>query len=183
MQSLISHLYRKAWWLSQHTANRQPTDGYIFIMPTMGTKEDTGLLPPHYTRRYILGVLIISADIRGCSLLTNWFRRAKHTDTTILICRSHQEIQNLQLLELDQLPQYQPVRTKQWNILDTEENQDIQDIRCCLNLRLETLIFYRQLFITLDQLEDPVRLRTVGAEAKLNTGDAALYRELSTCPS
>ena len=100
MQSLISHLYRKAWWLSQHTANRQPTDGYIFIMPTMGTKEDTGLLPPHYTRRYILGVLIISADIRGCSLLTNWFRRAKHTDTTILICRSHPEIPPYSFIDL-----------------------------------------------------------------------------------
>jgi len=47
-------------------------------MPTKGTKEDTGLLPPHYTRRYILGVIIITEDIRGCSLLSNWFRRDKH---------------------------------------------------------------------------------------------------------
>ena len=41
-QSLISRLYR---WLAQHTANIQPTDGYIFIMPTKETKGDTGLLP------------------------------------------------------------------------------------------------------------------------------------------
>ena len=34
---------------------------------------------------------------------------------------------------------------------------------------------YRQLFIDLEQLEDPVRLRTLGAEAKPDTGDADLY--------
>ena len=41
---------------------------------------------------------------------------------------------------------------------------------------LETLIFYRQLFIYLEQREDPVRLRTPGAEAKPDIGDADLYR-------
>ena len=39
---------------------------------------------------------------------------------------------------------------------------------------------YRQLFTYLDQLEDPVRLRTPGAEAKPDTGDADLYRQLFT---
>ena len=34
---------------------------------------------------------------------------------------------------------------------------------------------YRQLFTYLEQLEDPVRLRTLGAEAKPDTGDADLY--------
>ena len=42
---------------------------------------------------------------------------------------------------------------------------------------------YRQLFIYLELLEDSVRLRTPGAEAKSDTGDAALYRQLSTYPS
>ena len=41
---------------------------------------------------------------------------------------------------------------------------------------------YRQLFTYLEQLEDPVRLRNPGAEAKPNTGDAALNRQLSTYP-
>ena len=35
----------------------------------------------------------------------------------------------------------------------------------------------RQLFTYLEQLEDPVRLRTPGVEAKLNIEDAALYRQ------
>ena len=39
---------------------------------------------------------------------------------------------------------------------------------------------YRHLFIYLEQLEDPVRLRTPGAEAKPDTGDADLYRQLFT---
>ena len=38
---------------------------------------------------------------------------------------------------------------------------------------------YRQLFTYLEQPEDPVRLRTPGAEAKLNI---ALYRKPSTYP-
>ena len=41
---------------------------------------------------------------------------------------------------------------------------------------------YRRLFSYLEQLEDPVRLRTPEAEAKLDTGDAALYRQLFTYP-
>jgi len=40
--------------------------------------------------------------------------------------------------------------------------------------------FYRQLFIYLEQLEDPVRPRTPGAEAKPDIEDAALYRQLFT---
>ena len=39
---------------------------------------------------------------------------------------------------------------------------------------------YRQLFIYLEQLEDPVRLRTPGAEAKPDTGEADLYRQILT---
>ena len=40
---------------------------------------------------------------------------------------------------------------------------------------------YRQLFIYLEQLEDPVRLRTPGAEAKpADTGEADLYRQILT---
>ena len=39
---------------------------------------------------------------------------------------------------------------------------------------------YRQLFIYLEQLEDPVRHRTSGAEAKPDIEDAALYRQLFT---
>ena len=41
---------------------------------------------------------------------------------------------------------------------------------------------HRQLFMYLKQLEDLVRLRTPGAEARSDTGDAALYRQLSTYP-
>ena len=39
---------------------------------------------------------------------------------------------------------------------------------------------YRQLFTYLEQLEDPLRLRTPGAEAKPDTGDADLYIQLFT---
>jgi len=42
------------------------------------------------------------------------------------------------------------------------------------------LFIYRQLFIYLEQREDPGILRTPGADAKLDTGDAALYRQLSS---
>ena len=42
---------------------------------------------------------------------------------------------------------------------------------------------YRQLFTYLEQLEDPARLRNPGAEAKPDTGDAALNRQLSSYPS
>ena len=37
---------------------------------------------------------------------------------------------------------------------------------------------YRQLFRYLELLEDPIRLRTPGAEAKPDTEDADLYRQL-----
>ena len=39
---------------------------------------------------------------------------------------------------------------------------------------------YRQLFSFLQQLEDPVRPRTPGAEAKPDLGDATIYRNLFT---
>ena len=44
-----------------------------------------------------------------------------------------------------------------------------------LNIRDADL--YWQLFTYLDQLEDPVRLRTPESEAKPDTGDADLYRQ------
>ena len=37
---------------------------------------------------------------------------------------------------------------------------------------------YRQIFKYLEQLEDPFRIRTPGAEAKPDTGGAAFYRQL-----
>ena len=45
-------------------------------------RKDTGLLPPHYTRRYIIKVHIITEDNRGCFLLSNWFWRDKHAGSS-----------------------------------------------------------------------------------------------------
>ena len=67
---------------AQHTVNRQLR--YNLYHAYRGTKEDTGLLPPHYTGVYTLGILNIPEDIRGRSLLSIWFRRDKHKGSPYL---------------------------------------------------------------------------------------------------
>ena len=106
-------------------------------------------------------------------------------------------------LEMDQLLSYQPVWTDHWDILDTEENQDTQDIRCCSILILETLIFTdssshiwssSKIQSDLGLLEQKINLISwrrcslqtalhisiVDEHDDLDKGDAALHRQLST---
>ncbi|XP_023347925.1 probable G-protein coupled receptor CG31760 [Eurytemora carolleeae] len=82
-------------------------------------------------------------------------------DSTILICRSHQEIPPYSSVDLIKRFHHTHLTPGAKDKLDTGDAD-----------------LYRQLFIYLEQLQDLVRLRTKGAEAKPDAGDAALYRQL-----